>query len=233
MNTTSMVKRINPILIFALILVLLVGTFAFFTDRVEGSASVTTAAGIDITTDPDDPTYEDDLDGKWAAVNAGPFSIFNPGDQADLSFVISNEGDLAVDIRETFILTSNVALKDGAPEFRLYSATTKDDYGAVNGGTVLVKEEKINDKTYKYTIESYVLSSESETIGANPTEKTRSYYLVFSPAAGNSFQDATCTVNYVAEAKQYSTGGNSDWATAATATINLGGQTLTVVPSIS
>lgn len=233
MKTNSIIKRINPILSIALALILVVGTFAFFTDRVEGSATVSTAAGINITTDPDDPIYEDELEGKWAAINAGPFTIFNPGDQADLSFILANEGELAVDVRETFIVTSSVALKDGAPEFRLYSSTNKDTYGATTGGTVLVKEEKINDKTYKYSIESYVLSSDSEKIDSNPTEKNRNYYLVFSPAAGNGFQNATCTVSYVAEAKQYSTGGASDWTTAATANITLGGQPLTVVPSAS
>lgn len=223
------IKRVNSILVIAIIFTLLVGTLAFFTDHAQGNATATTSGGIVIVTDPDDPTYEDKLQAKWAAVNAGPFKIFNPGDTADLSFVLANEGQMAVNVRETFVIKSNKVLSS-TPEFQLVSVVAKDSNGAATGGTAVVTQTKVNDYTYRYDIAPYVLSGSNETISSNPTKLDRDYYLIFNAAADNDFQGATCEVYYLAEAKQYSSSA-SDWDIAEEGTLSLGGISVPVVPA--
>jgi len=209
------------------------GTFAFFTDRVATDAKLSTSeTTVDIVTDPDasNPNHRDDLSAKWGAVNATALANYNPGDKLDLSYELSNAGDLAVDVRETFIITSSEDMKDGAPEFRLFTGAAQNpSTGAWTGGEVVVKEEKLNDKQYKYTIAPYELSGAKETV-ASPSEMEKKYQLVFDQASLNQFQGASCTVDYVVEAKQHTAGGDADWVTAATGSLTVNGQDLTVVP---
>ena len=247
--------KLTAILAVVALLVCVVGTLAYYTDRVEGNASINTVKnGVDIepnpdpTVEPDDPTkpdpedYKDptpndptdDLTNWWIYLNSRAMANFNPGDKMTLNYILSNVGDLAVDVRETFIVTSSVPLS-GVPEFRLFSSFTNDAAGANIGVEVVTNEARIDGTTYqyKYTVEPYILSSEKETVGSAPVELGREYYLVFAAGSGNEFQGATCTVEYVVEAKQHSEGGAADWQIATTGTINLpvSGQTLPVVPA--
>lgn len=223
--------KLSGMLALAMAVVLLVGSFAYFTDRITTDATVSTT-GADITTDPDDPTYEDDLTAKWAAVNATALANFNPGDKVDLSYKLANTGELAVDIRETFVITSSKPMSDTTPEFRLFIAAAQDAAGAWDGTNVVVTEDKIDSTHYKYTISSYTLSGSDETVtGSTAKDVNKTYQLVFDKAAGNAFQGATCTIDYLVEAKQHSDGGSADWTTAATGNVTLGGQSLSAVPA--
>lgn len=230
--------KISGLLSLALVFVLLVGSLAYFTDRISKDASFSTISGgvvIDPDPDPDNPDPDPDpnkLSTKWANVNAQALSNFNPGDKVDLSYKLANTGELAVDVRETFVITSSKAMKDGAPQFRLFSTFSEDDAGANVGGNVVVKEDKIDSTHYKYTITSYSLNGSAETVtGVTATSMDKAYYLVFDKTADNGFQGATCTVDYLVEAKQHSDGGDADWTTAATGSLTLGGQTVKAVPA--
>lgn len=226
--------KLSGMLALAMAVVLLVGSLAYFTDRITTKATISTI-GADITTDPG-TDYEDDLTAKWLAFNAAPKANFNPGDKVDLSYTLANTGDLAMDIRETFIVTSSKPMKDSAPEFRLFTAANQDtDTKAWTGDTTKVVDfDKISDTVYKYTVASYVLSGSEETIGSNAKSVDKTYQLVFDKTAGNAFQGATCTIDYLVEAKQHSDGGDADWVTAVNGgTITLGGQTIPAVPAKS
>ena len=226
-NIKSM--KLNGLLALAMALALMVGTFAYFTDRIGKDASVKTATTT-ITTDPG-TDHEDDLTAKWTAVNAAAKANFNPGDKVDLSYTLANTGELAVDVRETFVITSSKAMKDNAPQFRLFSSITKDAAGATDGGNVVVTEKKIDATHYMYTITAYSLNGSDETVsGTTATSVDKEYYLVFDKTADNSFQGATCTIDYLVEAKQHSDGAN-DWTTAATGNLTLGGQAIKAVPA--
>lgn len=230
-------NKLSLVLALALVFTLMVGTLAFFTDRVTERATVSTLGDGAINVDPDpivdpddpdtppfvDPTPDDpsdDITNLWAHLNSGAIANFNPGDKMDLSFVLKNKGKLAVDVRETFVLTSSVQLSE-TPEFRLFSAISQDaDTKAYSGTTVVAVEEKVEDGKYqyKYTIVPSVLSSSTETIDAAPTQLDRDYYVVFSTAAGNAFQGATCSVDYLLEVKQHSADA-ADWTVAASGQI--------------
>lgn len=93
-----MKKRMTKILAGAMALCLLVGTFAYFTDRVEKSGSVT-AGKVGITTD---------AQTAWAdQLIAGPQNLdnINPGDSRSLAFTVTNTGNKAVDVRHTIKLS--------------------------------------------------------------------------------------------------------------------------------
>ena len=253
-------KQLTIILVFALILTCAVGSLAYFTDRVQAKASVTTMdAGIVIDPDPnpehvipDDPSkppYEedpdddditDDITDLWVYLNSKALANYNPGDRMDLSYILKNEGKLAIDVRETFIITSSVAMTDSNLQFELFSAIKNGTYGGYQGDGLTapagatVKVEKLSTQKYKYTISSYTLSGSGtgETISGKAKEMKRNYYVVFDEDAGNAFQGASCTIDYVVEVKQHSEGAN-DWATAATGTLTVGGQNLPVVPAQS
>lgn len=225
--------KIAGLLALVMVFVLLVGSLAFFTDRATKNSSFSTTT-VSISTDPDDPDhpeYKDDLNAKWLAVNPKVKTNFNPGDKVDLSYKLASTGELAVDVRETFVITSSKAMKDNAPQFRLFSSITKDAAGATDGGNVVVTEKKIDATHYMYTITAYSLNGSDETVsGTTATSVDKEYYLVFDKTADNSFQGATCTIDYLVEAKQHSDGAN-DWTTAATGNLTLGGQAIKAVPA--
>lgn len=230
--TSRVLSNKKSLILFGLAAMLaVVSMFAYFTDRVTTNATVTVAEkSADITINPTDPNYPDDLSGKWAAVNAEALANYNPGDKVDLGFALQNSGSQALDIRETFFITSSVDLTEASPEFRLFKNAVQDAAGAWDGNNV-VDVELINDNTIKYSIPAYVLSSEDETIDNAPVEVDKTYELIFNKASSNAFQAATCKVEYLVEAKQHSEDGpTGGWTTLETAEIQFGGQKVNVVP---
>lgn len=251
MKMKNTISKLNALLALTLILVLLVGSLAYFTDRVTGDATATTMdkTSLDIVpepdpdADPDDPTKkpedyvdptpdnpDDDLTNWWLYLNTRAKVNFNPGDKMDLSYILVNKGKLAVDVRETFIITTSLPLT-ATQEFALFSTFQTDSAGANTGLTSAGTMTKIDDTHYKYTPPQFTLSSDTETIGSAPKQFKCNYYLIFNALSGNTFQGAKCTIDYTVEAKQHTEGNlPADWVTAATATMTLGGQTTAVVP---
>lgn len=93
-----MKKRLSKILAGAMALCLLVGTFAYFTDRVEQKGSVTSGT-VGITAD---------ANANWTnQLKDGPQSLdnINPGDSRSLAFTVTNTGNKAVDVRHTIKLS--------------------------------------------------------------------------------------------------------------------------------
>lgn len=237
--------KISGLLALALVFVMLVGSLAYLTDRVTDGASFSTIEGGVIITpdpdpspDPDDPDPKPDpnpdpnkLSTKWANVNAEALANFNPGDKLDLSYTLASTGKLAVDVRETFVITSSEPLTNGAPEFRLFSSYEKDAAGANDGVNVVVTEKRIDEYHYMYTIAPYTLNGTDEKVdGISSTSVAKTYYVVFNKLTGNTFQGDTCTVDYLVEAKQHSDDA-ADWTTAATGSLTLGDQSVKAVPA--
>lgn len=117
-----MKKRLSKILAGAMALCLLVGTFAYFTDRVEHKATGTSGnVQIESTAfaGANDANVLVDRDGN---------DNLNPGDVRDLTFTVSNMGNKAVDIRHTIKLVAKdstgaaLALTEeaGQAEFDIY-----------------------------------------------------------------------------------------------------------------
>lgn len=139
---------------------MLVGSFAYFTDRVETKAQVT-AGTVGIT--------EADT---WAAnLKDGPQSLnnLNPGDSRSLKFSITNTGNKAVDVRHTIQLSvvdaagNPKVLSEGADvnleqllQFDIYKASdvekmSKDNgnmgYQLVDGVKPIFSSDSVDDTT--------------------------------------------------------------------------------------
>jgi len=214
--------KLTGLMAIVTVMALLIGTLAFFTDRVTANAEATTMSGaVDIVpVNPTDNTKEIDLTTYWGSVagNATAKVNYNPGDRFDLSYDLKNKGELSVKTRETFVITSSVAMTDGAPEFALCTSTSAGTYGGYKASSSLAT--KVSSTVYKYTVEN-------NTPMAPDSVVDKAYFVVFNENAGNNFQGAKCTVNYLVEALQ----SDGTWATVTTAAFNLGGQTVQAVPA--
>lgn len=154
-----MKKRMTKILAAGMALALMVGTFAYFTDRVDHKATGTSGnVQIESTAfaGANDANVLVDRDGN---------DNLNPGDVRDLTFTVSNLGNKAVDIRHTIKLTvldqatNALALTEekkaegdahGQAEFDIYKAgdvTYSDKAGYVinNDATPAFSSDSVTD----------------------------------------------------------------------------------------
>lgn len=207
---------------------IMAGSMAYFTDRAE-VGSTGTAGTVDLT-----------LTESWQDI-----ANFNPGDQADFSYTISNDGNKSIDVRETIVVKSSVPMNAAnQAEFELYRA---GDVEQLSNGTYAPKDgvEPItaganrvvsaDSTTIKYVIDEYTLNgtgaAAEEESGINATEQNSDYVLVFNGNAGNEFQDAEVSVNLLAEAKQHRNTDADTWVTVATEDLTVGSEAVKAVPS--
>lgn len=134
-----MKSRITKVLAIACVFALLVGSFAYFTDRVSFSTDKNKSGNVQIEATAFAGASEDGI-----LVDRDGFNNLNPGDYRDLTFKVTNEGNKAVDLRHIMKLTvlngkgAAMALteEDGQAEFDIY---LKDDvtYDPVAGYKIL------------------------------------------------------------------------------------------------
>lgn len=212
-------RTISLVLAIASLVCFMVGTFAFFTDRVESDATAK-AGTLDLVLS--DITKSTAADYK-----------LKPGDGVKIDFNLSNQGNKSADVRELLVLSSpNIAMTAAAPEFELYHAadvTLNNNIATIKSGAspVAVRVLSSDNKKITYTIEEFVLNgtgngaeTEPEAIG---TAKDSSYVMVFRASAGNNFANKEVTLYYEAQAKQHRNTGPDTWATVQTETVNFAG----------
>lgn len=170
-------------------------------------------------TSPDDPS--DDLTDWWTFLNAEAKKNFNPGDHMVLGYKMKNAGNLDFVTRETFWITSSEPLTADSEEFKLCTAVTIDENGAATaaGAPMTFTPVEVDGKVGYYCYK-VVLTSDTP-VPANVTNNfvNKDYYVVFSKAASNDFQEAICRVDYVVEAMQ----AGGDWDVAASGHVTVGG----------
>lgn len=199
--TTKTRKRISLALVACLALTLVVGSFAFFTDKL--STNTTGKAGsIDLVwADTSLKTGSNNtfaIDKVWdnhALVSEN--NIINPGDYFDLSYTLTNAGNKSMDVRQRLVLKSSVALTNDAEEYKL-TITGGNDSSAV-------VPSKPDAYTLVYDLKDIILNG--TTTGAE-TEATAvdgiyTIRLDFIREAKNAFMESEVTVNLYAAAKQH------------------------------
>lgn len=238
-------KRTSVLLMVAVALVMTIGTMAYFTDRdtnLDAPLQVKADdASIEITpTDPvvtpeypEDPSEE--IEHIWEVKNPDVTGKpIAPGDHADLSYVLNNTGNSAIDVRQTIVLNSTEAMDVNSPEFRIFIDAHKDTLGAWVGG-VPVEVESISPdgKSIVYKIAPFVLSGKKDVVEGASASKALAYHFVFDKYATNEFQADKCTIDYLVEVKQHTNDGlTSDWSNVVELeNFTLGGQAVKVVPA--
>lgn len=198
-----MKKRMTKILAAGMALCLMVGTFAFFTDRETHNAGAT-AGNIDLVfTDVSSKDAHkeatqlntDDLVWTDSKITNDTEAIMNPGDKFDMGYKLTNTGSKSIDVRQQLTLTSSVALTADAEEYTLKC------------GNVTITPTVSGDKlSITYAIPDIILNGtiETETDGVAQTEgQDYDLYLDFAKAAANKFMDSTVSVKLDVMAKQH------------------------------
>lgn len=197
-----MKKRMTKILAAGMALALMVGTFAFFTDRETHNAGAT-AGNIDLVftdvsskdankvtgqTNTDDLVWTDNKITKDG-------DIMNPGDTFDMGYKLTNNGSKSIDVRQQLTLTSSVALTADAEEYTLKC-----------GNVTITPTVSENKLSITYAIPDIILNGtiETETDGvAQADGQDYDLYLDFAKAAANKFMDSTVSVKLDVMAKQH------------------------------
>lgn len=197
-----MKKRMTKILAAGMALALMVGTFAFFTDRETHNAGAT-AGNIDLVfTDVsskdankvDGQTNTDDLvwtDNKITKDG----DIMNPGDTFDMGYKLTNTGSKSIDVRQQLTLVSSVAMTDAAEEYTLKC-----------GNMTITPNVSEDKKTITYSFDDIILNGtvETEATGVAQAEgQDYDLYLDFAKAAANKFMGSTVSVKLDVMAKQH------------------------------
>lgn len=217
-------KLVALVLALATVAALAVGTFAFFTDRIQAQATAT--AGT--------------LDLALTDITTSDSTKMKPGSGSTVNFTLSNLGNKSADVREVLVLSSPVAMTAGAEEFDLYLAS---DVTLTADGKVTIKDGKspvaarvvsADRKSITYTIPQFILNgtgadAETET-GAAGASKASAYVLVFKSTAGNPFQNISITLDYLAQAKQHRNTNDATWTDLMSETITFAGNSTSAVP---
>ena len=210
-------KLMALVLALTTILVVSIGTFAFFTDRILAQAEA--KAGT--------------LELALTDIKTGTNTSLKPGNGCTVDFTLSNLGNKSADVKEVLVLRSPVVMTASAEEFDLYKASdvTLDADGKytlkAGAAPVATRTVSIDRKSITFTIPEFILNgtgtgAETES-GAVGTSKASAYVLVFKSTAGNSFQGITVTLDYLAQAKQHRNTNTDTWATVMTESINFAG----------
>lgn len=217
-------KLVALVLALATVAALAVGTFAFFTDRIQAQATAT--AGT--------------LELALTDITTSNSTKMKPGSGSTVNFTLSNLGNKSADVREVLVLSSPVAMTAGAEEFDLYLAS---DVTLTDDGKVTVKDGKspvaaravsTDRKSITYTIPQFILNGTGDDHENEPdavgTSKSSAYVLVFKNTAGNTFQNVSVTLDYLAQAKQHRNTNDATWTDLMSETITFAGNSTSAVP---
>lgn len=222
-------KHVTLVMAILCVMALFVGSLAYFTDRVQAQATAT--AGT--------------LDLDLSAITTSKTEKFKPSEGITIDFTLTNKGNKSADVKEMLVLTSSVAMTNGAvpAEFELYQATDVDvnanGIATVHAGAnpVAVRSMSEDKKQITYTIPEFILNgtgtaAETET-GITTNYKTSHYVLVFKAAAGNAYQNVTLKLDYLAQAKQHRNTDSTTWTTVQSQNITFAGNGTAVVPALT
>lgn len=212
-----MKKRMTKILAGAMALCLLVGTFAFFTDRTT-QKTTGTAGNIDLVFTDNSVNAYDAATAADAVIGNNEFcqskvwekgalltaadKVLNPGDAFDLSYQLTNPATKSIDVRQRIVLFSDVEMtSEQAAEYHL-TITGGNDVTAVAGK---LQEDK---KTIIYDLKDIIINGtkETETGAIKDGETDVAKYTVrldFEKEALNAFMNSTVTIDLYATAKQH------------------------------
>jgi len=210
-------NRLALLAVLACVVSILIGSIAFFTDRVSGTTADTagtldlvfkdissSATGANGIVSPNSHA----LDKVWETGNLASAPILNPGDYFDLSYTISNEGNKSMDVRQRLVVTSTEPMSD-TEGFQLTVTGENYDTKAVQG--TLSKDAL----SLTYELSDVLLNGVGEGAetekGISWTDQTYTVRLDFLIGSDKDFMGAGVTVDIDAQAKQHRNTDDSLW----------------------
>ncbi|MEE0929984.1 MAG: TasA family protein [Acutalibacteraceae bacterium] len=207
-------KKVASAAIAGAVVLTMVGSMAYFTDRATTDAKGTAGTvAIELASD---INFKD----------ANDMDILNPGDKRDASFSVTNKGNKSVDVRTTVALTAKD--HEGQPIAFTGDANTQSEYDLYLASDVELVEgegykpkasakpiavKSIDNNVIKYVIADYSLNGnstldEQETIvGVDTDAHDYDFVLVFKGETGNAWQASTIQMDVIVEAKQHENTG--------------------------
>lgn len=233
-------RVVSFMLVIAMLMTLLVGTTAWFTDRVSTTTNGT-AGTVTINVNDTGINLKDQL-GK---------DILNPGDLRKVNYTVTNTGNKSVDIKETIYLSAydklgqKLNLSDTQSEFELYKASDViffDNRGWIpKENTEPLQVKSLNENIITYDIPTYTLngSTNFEDINREIEDsidtdfKTNDFVLIFKALSNNTFQGAVLKLDLIVEAKQHRNTESVLWSEVSNNSYLLSnGNTIDVVPGV-
>lgn len=199
-------KVISIVLVAVMICSTIVGTIAYFTDRVKVSKEATIGE-LDITLDSNNLNLlnEDGLD------------LFNPTEARDLDYSITNEGNKSADIKQTVVISlydedgNPVDFTRNQPELLIYDSSSVELIAGEGwfpkDNNQPISEYLVDDNVIYFNLEPQILDGnhnipEYEKDAVSDTYDSN-YVLVFDPYADNEFADCIIKLDLIVEAKQH------------------------------
>lgn len=219
-------KRISAALAACMATSMAIGSLALFTDRFQAHTEVT-AGTLDLQ-----------LTENWQADNAEVTKVFKPGEAMVLDYSLKNAGNMAANVRETFVLSTSKEMNAAAPELNLYAAKDVDvdasGNATIHAGAQPIKGTFAQDKI-SYQIDQFTLNGSGEKVnGVTSDAKAGQYVLVFDEDADNGFQEVDLKIEYLAQGLQHGNSGDDTWedARVISETVTIGGENINVVPEL-
>ena len=205
-------KIVTLCLVVALAATAIIGTtLAYFTDRFDASATAT-AGTLDLSL----------VNNK---ITVSSPTSYRPGTGATIAFTLQNTGNKSVDVKETLVITA--AGKTISNQFALYNAsdvTLTDGVVAVKSGktalSTTIESGKLVYRASEFILDGTGTGAETETAtgAVKASSQSRSYVLVFTTSADNSWQGVNLTLDYEAQGKQHRNTNANTWSSIQTTT---------------
>lgn len=218
-KTRSFVRpRLTVLLALLCCFLAIVGTVAFFTDRISVQTGVTLNVEVGdgnlVFIDTSSNTTDDNgnksnnptaLDRVWNGALISDDGNLNPGDFFDLSYALTNTGAKSIDVRQQLVVTSTVPMTEGTEEY--YLTILYDGIATPVPGTL-----SADGLTLTYDLPDMIFNgtSESETGGLGKTDFN--VRLTFLREAKNAFMRSGVNVTYRVQAKGHRESTDADWS---------------------
>ena len=215
MNRTNK-KRISGLLAGAAACMLLVGSFAYFTDQHDTAADAQAGninftwvdAATNLSGAQEDTTWKTGFDAD---------GVMNPGDSYDFSYTVGNTGSKSIDVKQTLVLVSDEPLTENAEEYTLTITGGNNATEVVPASIVTEGQGNAAKTTITYELADIILDGSVETeTGSHGTTTDYTVKLNFDLGAKNKFMDSKVDLSYQAYAKQHRNAPDAGWAEVAT-----------------
>lgn len=210
--------RLSILLGLLCILLAVIGSAAFFTDRITKQTGVTLNVDVGegnlIFIDTSSNSTDDNgnksnnptaLDKVWNGALISDDGNLNPGDFFDLSYALDNTGSKSIDVRQQLVVTSTVPMTENAEEYYLT---------ILYDGVVTPVPGELSDDglTLTYDLPDMIFNgtSEEETGGLGRTDFN--VRLTFLREAKNAFMRSGVNVTFRVQAKGHRESTDEDWS---------------------